>query len=239
MSAPETGASELAGEALLLALRWSLRSSPVSNSGLAVLSNVCPSWRAECVKAAVEAAREDAAAEDAATEPGGDGDGVDGGEPRSPLDGLLIVDMVRETLRTSKNNSDGATDAEGLGCTGSFCLAWFGPEGLRTTKLRGPFKEDGMEVVEEWRGRRHPHEVLGPFGYAEEFVRVSAGFCFASASLFILPWEMLAQMFLRELFLFCCWLPGTILTHDDDSKTTDRNIRFPERVRVRARGATS
>mmetsp|Transcript_15747 Transcript_15747/g.35290 ORF Transcript_15747/g.35290 Transcript_15747/m.35290 type:complete len:393 (-) Transcript_15747:182-1360(-) len=152
MSAP----GDVAEEALLVALRWSLLNSAVTNSSLADLSNVSRPWRCACAGAAAEAARR---------EDGADGsDGVEDGGPG--LGGLLVVDMVRETLRAGGGGGRG-----GLGAGGCFCLAWFGPEGIRATRLDGGSDGEGVEVVEEWRGRRHPHEVLGPFGYAEGFVR--------------------------------------------------------------------
>ena len=81
----------------------------------------------------------------------------------------------------------------------NFCLAWFAPSGIQTISVSLDDDDDDEYDVEqdnigsergrtvsinansckrvtccpEWRGYRHATEVLIPFGYATDFVRVS------------------------------------------------------------------
>ena len=86
---------------------------------------------------------------------------------------------------------------------GNFCLAWFAPSGMQTVSVslehgsedddllatkttasatqqrrngRGKTSKKGKNVscCPEWRGYRHATEVLIPFGYAKDFIMVSA-----------------------------------------------------------------
>ncbi len=75
---------------------------------------------------------------------------------------------------------------------GNFCLSWFAPSGIQvmSVDLESDAREDNdddavrhasfgrgecesVACCYEWRGYRHAMEVLVPFGFATEFVRVS------------------------------------------------------------------
>ena len=100
-----------------------------------------------------------------------------------------------ETDTSSSEKCDTKQDIEQANIIndGNFCLAWFAPSGIQTlsVSLESDAKDDkkssatntksrrgrkvnrGKSVTccPEWRGYRHPHEILIPFGYSADFIQ--------------------------------------------------------------------
>ena len=172
-----------------IVVSWFLDNACTSNSELAIISDVCKSWRNITVNHIATEAVKLAAADSDISNEDKEGNNTSLSKP-SCTHQLIITDMARELVTKHQHDNN---DKRKINTDGNFCLAWFAPSGIQTVPVPLNNDEDSTTSEEEesdsngisinanssmkvtccseWRGYRNADKVLQPFGYSEEFIK--------------------------------------------------------------------